>query len=145
MVKPLNYIPYTQKLAVKILEQEYGWKTYTQKHFESRFTKFFEGYWLPSRFGFDVRRNHFSSLILTGQISREEALLKLKTPPYDPDTIKHDFEYVATKLGISVNELRGYHEMPKKYYNDYYNSHIILSLIENTVTMLGMGRRGGAF
>jgi N-acetyl sugar amidotransferase len=145
VVKPLNYVPYNKILAAKILAQEYGWKNYPQKHFESRFTKFLEGYWLPSRFGFDVRRNQLSSLILTGQISREEALLKLKTPPYDQDTIKHDFEYIATKLGISKNELRGYHEMPKKYYSDYPNNHIILSMIEKIMTMFSIGRRGGSF
>jgi N-acetyl sugar amidotransferase len=127
--KPLNLIPYTKQLAVDSLEKEYSWKPYPQKHFESRFTRFYEGYWMPTRFGFDVRRNQLSSLILTGQMTREEALEVLKTPPYDPDTIEQDFEYIATKLGITPEELHSYHKMPKKYYWDYRNQHKLLSYI----------------
>ncbi len=143
--KPLNFMPYTKQLAVELLSKEYGWKPYPQKHFESRFTRFYEGYWLPTRFGFDVRRNQFSSLILTGQMTREEALEELNKPPYDPETIEQDFAYIATKLGITPDELRGYHEMPKKYYWNYRNQHRLLSLIEKTVSTLKIGRRGGAF
>jgi N-acetyl sugar amidotransferase len=143
--KPLNYMPYTKQHAVDVLQREYGWKPYPQKHFESRFTRFYEGYWLPTRFGFDVRRCQLSSLILTGQMSREEALRTLERSPYDPDTQAQDFEYVATKLRITPQELRTYHEMPKKYYWDYRNQHSILSLIEKTVSFLKIGRRGGAF
>ncbi len=143
--KPLNYMPYTKQLAVDLLQREYGWKPYPQKHFESRFTRFYEGYWLPTRFGFDVRRCQLSSLILTGQMSRDEALRILEYPPYDPDTMEQDFEYVATKLRISPQALRDFHEIPKKYYWDYRNQHGILSLIERTVSLLKIGRRGGAF
>ncbi len=143
--KPLNYMPSTKQQAVDVLQREYGWKPYPQKHFESRFTRFYEGYWLPTRFGFDVRRCQFSSLILTGQMSREEALRALERPPYDPDTQVQDFEYVATKLRITPEELRAYHEMPKRYYWDYRNQHGILSMIEKTVSLLKIGRRGGAF
>lgn len=143
--KPLNFMPYTKKQAACTLQREYGWKPYPQKHFESRFTRFYEGYWLPSRFGFDVRRCQLSSLILTGQITREEALLVLKQPPYDSDTLGQDFEYVSTKLRISPDELRQYHSMPKRYYWDYRNQHKILSLVEKAVSLMKIGRRGGAF
>lgn len=143
--KPLNYMPYTKQMAVDLLAKEYGWKPYPQKHFESRFTQFYEGYWLPARFGFDVRRCQFSSLILTGQMTRDEALHDLKAPSYDPGAITQDFEYIATKLGITPSELRGYHEMPKKFYWDYRNQHKLLSMIEKTVSLLKIGRRGGAF
>jgi N-acetyl sugar amidotransferase len=107
--KPLNYMPYLKKDAMETLERVYGWKPYPQKHFESRFTRFFEGYWLPTRFGFDMRRVQFSSLILTDQMTREEALEKLEKLPYDPEMIQQDFEYVANKLGISTDELKSYH------------------------------------
>ena len=116
--KPLNFMPYIKMDAMALMEREYGWKAPSQKHFESRFTRFFEGYWLPTRFGFDMRRIQFSSLILSKQMTREEALILLEEPPYDPEDIQQDFEYIATKLGISVDELRGYHEMPKKFYWD---------------------------
>lgn len=121
VVKPLNYIPYYKEQALKLLADTYGWTPYPQKHFESRFTRFYEGYWLPERFGFDTRRVQFSSLILTGQMTREEALEKLKSPAYNPETIDEDFKYIATKLGISVDELRGYFNSPKKFYWDYKN------------------------
>ena len=74
VVKPLNYIPYVKAEAMALLEKEYDWKAYPQKHFESRFTKFYEGYWLPERFGFDTRRVQYSSLILTGQMTRKKQL-----------------------------------------------------------------------
>jgi N-acetyl sugar amidotransferase len=121
VIKPLNYVPYVKSEAMQFLHREYCWKPYPQKHFESRFTKFYEGFWLPERFGFDTRRVQYSSLILTGQMTREEALEKLKKPAYDPETIDDEFSYIATKLNISVEELRHYFTMPKKFYWDYKN------------------------
>ncbi len=143
--KPLNYMPYTKKEAVELLELEYGWKPYPQKHFESRFTKFYEGYWLPSRFNFDVRKCQLSSLILTGQLDRESALEILKNPPYTQDEIRNDIDYICSKLEISTDDLKKYHDMPLRYYWDYENNHFVLSSIEKIVTLLKIGRRGGAF
>jgi N-acetyl sugar amidotransferase len=121
VVRPLNYRPYIKSDALRLLEKEYGWKPYPQKHFESRFTKFYESYWLPERFGFDPRRVQFSSLILTGQMTREEALKRLEKPAYDPETIEQEFEYIVTKLRITSDELQHYFTMPKKFYWDYQN------------------------
>lgn len=121
VIKSLNYMPYIKSDALVLLEKEYGWKPYPQKHFESRFTKFYESYWLPERFGFDTRRIQFSSLILTGQMKREDALEKLKKPAFNPDTIDDEFNFIATKLGIQPIELKAYFNMPKKFYWDYKN------------------------
>lgn len=143
--KPLNYMPYVKKDALAELERVYGWKPYPQKHFESRFTRFFEGYWLPSRFGYDMRRNQFSSLILTGQMTREEALKELERPPIDASVAEQEFQYVATKLRISVDELRSYHEMPRKFYWDYRNQKKLFDLGEWVLTRLAGARRGGAY
>lgn len=142
VIRPLNYLPYTKATAFRTLEREYGWKSYPQKHYESRFTRFFEGYWLPVRFGFDPRRVKFSSLILTGQMTREEASQELEKPPYDPETIGHDFDYVATKLGIPADELRGYLTMPKKFYWDYANQQGLLRIGAKAQAILGLGRSG---
>lgn len=142
VVKALNYMPYDKRAALALLESEYGWKPYPQKHFESRFTRFFEGYWLPERFGFDVRRVQFSSLILTGQMAREEALRGLDALPYDAETIQQDFNYVATKLGISREELTGYLTLPKKYYWDYRNQMRFIRLGAEVMRVLGLGRAG---
>lgn len=122
VVKPLNFMPYNKEQAMNLLNKEYGWAPYPQKHFESRFTKFYEGYWLPKKFGYDTRKVQFSSLILTGQMKREEALEKLKFPAISEEDAKHDFEYVATKLGITIQELQSYFDAPNKSYKDYKNN-----------------------
>jgi N-acetyl sugar amidotransferase len=121
VVKPLNYVPFLKEDAVKILSENYNWKPYSQKHFESRFTKFYEGYWLPQRFGFDVRRVQYSSLILTGQLERKDALDELEKPSFCPGTIDEDFRYIATKLKITEDELLTYFNSQKKFYWHYKN------------------------
>lgn len=145
VLKPLNFMPYIKKDAMAEMERIYQWKTYPQKHFESRFTSFFEGYWLPTRFGYDMRRNQFSSLILTGQMTREEALSELKKSPYNLETIEQEFNYIATKLGITADELHGYHKMPKKYYWDYKNQRRVFEIGEKVLSVIAGTRRGGAF
>jgi len=137
VVKPLNLLPYTKKLAIDTLSSEYGWTAYPQKHFESRFTRFYEGYWLPTRFGYDTRRVQLASLILTGQMTREEALAELEKPSYNPETIDDDFKFIATKLDISVDELRHYHTMPKKTYKDYKNQQGMFNLGAKVLQVLG--------
>lgn len=141
VVKPLNYIPFIKEDAIRLLVDRYGWQTYKQKHFESRFTKFYEAYWQPTKFGIDKRRVQFSSLILTGQMSREEALEEMKKPAYDPETIDQDFEYIATKLGIPVEELRHYHDLPNKSYRDYRNQYSTFRLGTRILKALGLERR----
>src|SRR5258705_11443151 len=112
VVKPLNNVPYVKEDAMQLLVDRFGWQRYAHKHYESRFTRFYEGYWLPTKFGYDKRRAHFSSLILTGQLSRADALEKIAKPAYDAEIIVQDFEYIATKLGIAVEELRALMDGP---------------------------------
>lgn len=119
VIKPLNFMPYRKAAAMELLAEKFGWQPYPQKHFESRFTKFYEGYWLPKKFGYDTRRVQYSSLILTNQMTREEAIERLNHPPLDEATASREFEYVATKLDISVEELQGYLDAPNKTYKDY--------------------------
>ena len=138
VIKSLNYMPYIKSDALKLLENEYGWKPYPQKHFESRFTKFYEGYWLPERFGFDTRRVQFSSLILTGQMKREEALEHLKKTAYNPETIDDEFNFIATKLGITSLELREYFKMPKKFYWDYKNQEKLFNIGAKILKFIGV-------
>lgn len=137
-VRPLNYIPYIKQDAIKLLIEKFGWQPYPQKHFESRFTRFYEGYWLPKKFGYDTRRVQFSSLIVTGQMTREEALAKLKQPPYDESTIAQDFEYIATKLGVSVAELQGYMDAPNKCYRDYKSQERIYAVGAKVMKAIGL-------
>lgn len=136
--RPLNYIPYIKRDAIELLQQRFGWQSYPQKHFESRFTKFYEGYWLPKKFGYDTRRVQFSSLIVTGQMTRPEALEQLEKKPYDEATIGNDFEYIATKLGISVEELQGYLDAPNKSYHDYKSQESLYLLGAKVLKALGL-------
>jgi len=138
VVTPLNYIPYMKAEAMQLLVDNFGWQPYPQKHFESRFTKFYEGYWLPKKFGYDTRRVQYSSLILTNQMTREEALERLSKLPYDEDTISQDFEYVATKLGISVEELQGYMDGPNKSYKDYKSQESIYAVGSRLMKFAGL-------
>lgn len=138
VIKSLNYMPYIKSDALRLLENEYGWKPYPQKHFESRFTKFYEGYWLPERFGFDTRRVQFSSLILTGQMRREEALERLKKTAYNPETIDDEFNFIATKLGITSLELKEYFKMPKKFYWDYKNQEKLFNIGAKILKFIGV-------
>ena len=138
VIKPLNYMPYIKKEAVKLLTDTYGWKEYPQKHFESRFTKFYEGYWMPKKFGYDTRKVQYSSLILTGQMTRDEAMEKLAVPAYDPETIADEFKYIATKLRISEDELRSYFNAPNKTYKDYRNSASIFNLGAKVLKAIGV-------
>lgn len=140
VVKSLNYFPYIKKDAVKLLSETYGWREYPQKHFESRFTKFYEGYWLPVKFGYDTRKVQYSSLILTGQMTREEAIERLKIPAYDPEAIQDEFKYIATKLGIAEEELRSYFNAPNKTYKDYKNRESMFIIGARILKAIGVER-----
>jgi hypothetical protein len=141
VVKPLDYVPYIKEEAMDFLVERFGWERYPQKHFESRFTKFFEGYWLPTKFGFDTRRVQFSSLIVTKQMTRDAALARLAMPSFDKDTIAEDFDYIATKLGITPEELRGYHEAPNKSYRDYKSQLQLFLMGSKVMNLLGLEQR----
>lgn len=140
VVKPLNQLPFEKEKAMQELVDRFGWQKYAHKHYESRFTRFYEGYWLPRKFGFDKRRAHFSSLILTKQMSREEALKRIETPPYDDETVKNDFLYIATKLGISEHELRELLNQPNKSFRDYKSSFGIMELGTKILRATGVQR-----
>jgi N-acetyl sugar amidotransferase len=140
VVRPLNYVPYFKEEAMQLLVDRFGWQRYAHKHYESRFTRFYEGYWMPVKFGYDIRRVHFSSLILTGQMSREDALAKIAKPAYDPDTIAEDFEYIATKLDITVEELQALLKGPNKSFRDYKNNIALIELGTKAMMALGLQR-----
>lgn len=140
--RPLDFVQYDKQQAVKILENEYGYQSYKQKHFESRFTRFYEAYWLPEKFGFDTRKVQYSSLILTGQMTREEALKELKKPAYDSDQIKDDFQFIANKLDISVGDLERYFNAPNKTYREYRNQEWLYKIGANVLRAIGKERGG---
>jgi N-acetyl sugar amidotransferase len=103
-VRLLNYIDYKKSDAVNVLEQELGWKYYGGKHYESVFTQFFQAYYLPAKFNIDKRRAHLSTLICSGQTTREEALKELEAPLYNPTLLQEHVEYVTKKFGLTRQE-----------------------------------------
>ena len=142
LIRPLDYFPYNKEDAMQLLVEKFGYQKYPQKHFESRFTRFYESFWLPKKFGYDTRKVQYSSLILTKQMTREDALIKLKLPSYDPETIHQDFEYVATKLGISEEELQTYMDQPNKTYKDYKSQENIYNIGAKVMRILGLEKGG---
>lgn len=139
-IKPLNLIPFTKKQMVETLVNEYDYQPYGQKHFEDLLTKFLEGYWLPTRFGHDIRRAQLASLVITGQMTRDEALEILKNPPLTEEESKELFIEVAKRLKISEEELMKYHKMPMC--TEHYKSQAwIYNLGVKIFTWLGIEKR----
>lgn len=120
-IRPLNYMPYNKQEALKELKEKIGYKEYGRKHGESRFTKFFQNHYLPVKFGYDKRRLHLSSQILSGQISREDAITELQKPLYEPAELNDDSVYIAKKLGISLSDLDELINAPKHSYSEFDN------------------------
>lgn len=112
-LKPLNLVPISKKEMEETLVNEYGYQLYGQKHFEDLLTKFLEGYWSPTRFGEDIRKAQLSSLIITGQMTREEALKILENPPLSEENSRELFKEVAKRLEVSEEKLMEFHEMPE--------------------------------
>ena len=140
VVKPLNFVPFRKEEAMQELVDKYGWQKYAHKHYESRFTRFCEGYWLPIKFGYDKRRAHFSSLILTGQLTRDHALRRIAEPAYDEKNVAQDFEYIATKLDLTVPELRALMAGPNKSYADYKNAMTFIDFGTRVMRAIGVQR-----
>lgn len=141
VVKPLNFVPYIKKDAEIELEKLFGWKKFQHKHHESRFTRFYEDYWMPRKFGFHKRRAHFSSLIMTGQMSRDEALDRISRPEMDEHFMEQEFEYVANKLDLSVNELNDIFEGDNKTFREYKNKRWAIGVGANVMRRMGLERR----
>jgi N-acetyl sugar amidotransferase len=140
VVRPLNHVPFVKEDVMQFLVDQFGWQRYSHKHYESRFTRFFEGWWQVNKFGFDKRRAHFSSLILTGQMTRENALAKIATPPYDPELARQDFEFVANKLDITVDELQAIFDGRNRKHSDYKTSASLIGLGTTVMRALGVQR-----
>lgn len=133
VAKLLNYIPYKIEDAIKLLEEKVDYQYYGGKHYESRFTKFFQTYYLPTKFGFDKRKAHLSGLILSGQKTREEALEFIKKPSYDLATFEDDKEYFIKKLGISNEEYNSLMASPPRAHSEFVSNRWLFELYAKTV------------
>jgi N-acetyl sugar amidotransferase len=118
-VQLLDYVDYHKSEAKRHLMEDLGWRDYGGKHYESVFTRFYQGYILPRKFGVDKRKAHLSTLILSGQMTREEAQRELQQPTYDEDLQQQDKEYVAKKLGFSSDEFEAILSLPNQRHEEY--------------------------
>jgi N-acetyl sugar amidotransferase len=141
VVKLLDSVNFTKQSAIEELKDTYGWQPYPQKHYESRFTRFFESFWTPAKFGFDKRRAYLSSLILTGQMVRDEALEKISKPELDEKTMADEFEYVAKKLDWTVDEFKEIMSGENKTFRDYKNNFFLITLGTRIYNLLGLDNR----
>lgn len=127
-VNILNYIEYSKEMAIKTLEEKIGWEYYGGKHYESVFTQFFQAYVLPVKFGFDKRKAHLSTLICSGQMTRDQALLELEKPLYEANLLAEHKDYLLKKWGITKQEFEDImNQAPKSHY-DYPTNKKIMDL-----------------
>jgi N-acetyl sugar amidotransferase len=142
VMRLFDFIPFDRSDVEAIITRELGWQPYGAKHFESVYTKFVQGYWLPQRFGFDKRRAHMSSLICAGQMTRQQAIKALQQPALDPAETPAILDYVAKKLRISRNELDSICAGPPRTYKEYPNSEnsLFVKLAKRLYKILGGGR-----
>lgn len=135
-LRPLNYMPYDKELAIKELEKTIGWQSYGRKHGESVFTKLFQNYYLPTKFGYDKRKPHLSSLIVSGQMTREAAISKISEPLYDPKELEIDINYFCKKLRISRDEYNELLATPINSYQDFDNWDNRYKLLKKTQALV---------
>jgi hypothetical protein len=114
---------------MKVIQNELGWVYYGGKHYESVFTRFFQAYYLPKKFNYDKRLAHLSTLICSGQITRDQALEEMKKDIYPPELLEQDKEYVMKKLGLDKVEFEKILNAPAKSYKDYPNDEKKLKFI----------------
>jgi N-acetyl sugar amidotransferase len=119
LVRLLDNVVFKKIRAMETLKKEVGWRYYGDKHYESVFTKFYQAYVLPAKFGIDKRKAHLSSLIRNGEISRSEALQEMKRPPYDHAVLSSEKEYVLKKLGFGEDEFEEIMARPPRSHMDY--------------------------
>lgn len=141
IANPLNLVHFVKKDAEEELAGRFGWQRFQHKHHESRFTRFYEDYWLPRKFGFQKRRAHYSSLIMTGQMTRDQALEQISRSVMDEHFLLQEFEYVANKLDLTVVELQEIFDGKNKTYRDYRNKRWLIGLGTSVLRCLGMEKR----
>lgn len=136
-VAPLDMVEYDKEKVKAFLAERFGWEAYANKHYEDVFTRFYEGYYLPHKFGYDKRKCYLSNEILVGTKTREEALEELESPGYDAQTMREDLEYIAGKLGITPEEFEALIAGENKTFKDYKNSWGLIQL--GTVILRALG------
>ena len=136
MISILNYIDYCKSEAMEIIYRELNWKNYGGKHYESNYTKFYQGYILPVKFGIDKRKLHLSALILSGQINRQDAIKELKSEPYPQDKLEFDKNYFRKKLNMDIQDFENILNEKKKTFFNYPNSYFMHNIYRKLLSFL---------
>lgn len=146
-IRLLNYIPYSRDIAIKEMHAACGWKPYGRKHGESQFTRLFQNDFLPRKFGYDKRRPHFSSLIVSGQMTRDEALKSLSEALYSPQQLVEDISYLCNKLDITQSEFDKFLSLTNRHYSEFPNWDRRYGLLKETQALFERitGKRVGAY
>jgi N-acetyl sugar amidotransferase len=141
-IRLLNYVPYNRAEAKRVLSEKFGWQDYGLKHYESVLTRFYQGYYLPTKFGIDKRKAHLSSLILSEQITREQAVEELGKPPYpSEEQLRADKAYIAQRLGLSLSEWESILALPPRKHEEFPSSRFLFASKDALVKMAGIRRR----
>ena len=140
-VAPLDMVEYNKEKVKLFLQERFGWQPYENKHYENVFTRFYEGYYLPHKFGYDKRKCYFSNEILAGTMTREAALAELEQPPYDLRQMEEDKAYIAKKLGLTVEEFQAIIDGENKTFRDYRNSWGLIQFGAVVLRALGVEKK----
>ncbi len=138
----LNWVPYNKADVKQFIQDELGWRDYGGKHYESVFTRFYQGYILPRKFGVDKRKAHLTNLIYSGQITKAQALAELQEPPLLPELAEQDYEFVIKKLGLTQEEFERILDQPPVPHANFdteksvYETYPVLSPLRGTVNLL---------
>ena len=132
----LNYIKYSREGAVNVIKSELGWKSYGWKHHESIYTRFWQSYVLPKKFGIDKRKAHLSNLICSGKITREKAIYELGRNIYGGYRLEDDINFVVKKLGLTKDGFEKIMSIPTKSFRNYKNSYYFHEIIRNVINYL---------
>ena len=132
----LNYFSYNKENAIHLLEKELDWRRYEGKHYESIYTRFYQGYILPKKFGIDKRRMHLSDLINAGQITRDQALNEIEKPTMSEEILKQDYDFVLKKFDLNELQFQDFMNAPNKSFRDYPNSFGFVQFLRNLVNLL---------
>lgn len=126
MVNLLNYLDYDKAAAIETMKRDLGWQYYGGKHYESIYTRWYQGYYLPTKFGFDKRRAHLSALVCAGQITREQGLAEMQSDPYANNDLGTDTDFVVKKFGITHEQLDQLIKAPNRQHTDYPNANAFI-------------------
>lgn len=136
VVSLLNYVDYNKEQVMALLKNKLGWVYYGGKHYESVYTRFYQGYYLPKKFNIDKRKGHLSDLIRSGQLSRDEAILQIQQPLYNDLLLRQDIDFVIKKLGMNEKSFDKILKSPNKSYSDYPNNKRIIIVLKKVLTLL---------